>query len=483
MACLKYFLALAVISLSLQARAQFTEPLGGQPPATEKPSVADLDAQVAYQRAFEAVIWSMPAVAIYRMRAGAFENLGISDNGILAYSQPCSPRCELLTANNATPYVGAYSDLRKGPVVLEVPAKTAKGVLYGQIVDAWQTAIADVGPSGADKGEGGKYLLLPPGYQGPIPAGYLPIQSPSNRVAFAFRSIRLGGASNADAYAYARKLRMYYLAEAQNPPPQTFANPDAMRYPTLPFYDERYFDDLSAIISAEPVQERDKVMMGMLASIGIEPGKPFSPSPETRSAEKRAVVDAWFYLQQRAAARARDNVFWPGRHWSSLLIPDPNGGFKYVTDTSILLDDRGVQFFVGTYYPKVLDDHASTMYLAPFADKAGAALEAGKTYRFHFPADMPVQQFWSLTVYDQATWAFIYTKEMLAGLSSFDEGRLKANADGSVDLYIGPKAPEGMQSNWIPTAGKRPYPVVRFYGPTRAFWDKSFVMPDIEEVG
>ena len=86
-------------------------------------------------------------------------------------------------------------------------------------------------------------------------------------------------------------------------------------------------------------------------------------------------------------------------------------------------------------------------------------------------------------MYDQATWDFIYTKEMLAGLSSFDEGRLKANADGSVDLYIGPKAPEGMQSNWIPTAGKRPYPVVRFYGPTRAFWDKSFVMPDIEEVG
>ncbi len=168
-------LACAAFFGSLPSYAQVTEPLGGQPAPGSKPSTGDLGAQVAYQRAFEAVLWSMPAVSIYRMRAGAFEHLGISDNGILAMSQTCTPRCEVLTANNATPYVAAYSDLRKGPVVLEVPARTAKSVMYGQIVDAWQTAIADVGPSGADKGRGGKYLLLPPGYKKPIPKGYLVI--------------------------------------------------------------------------------------------------------------------------------------------------------------------------------------------------------------------------------------------------------------------------------------------------------------------
>lgn len=100
-------LTCAVLFGSLPAYAQVTEPLGGQPAPGARPSTSDLGAQVAYQRAFEAVLWSMPAVSIYRLRMGAFEHLGITNNGILAYSQTCTPRCEFLTANNATPYVGA----------------------------------------------------------------------------------------------------------------------------------------------------------------------------------------------------------------------------------------------------------------------------------------------------------------------------------------------------------------------------------------
>jgi hypothetical protein len=128
--------------------------------------------------------------------------------------------------------------------------RTAKSVMYGQIVDAWQAAIADVGPSGADKGEGGKNLLIPPGYKEPIPAGYLTIQSSSYRVVFAFRSVKLPGATDEDAFAYSRQLRMYYLSEASNPGPQKFVDLSDMRYPTLPFYDARYFQDLYDIVEA-----------------------------------------------------------------------------------------------------------------------------------------------------------------------------------------------------------------------------------------
>jgi hypothetical protein len=152
------------------------EPLGGQPSPGSKVSVSDLDEQVAYQRAFEATLWAMPASAIYRFRVGLLEQPGMADNVITAYSGPLHTYHELITPNQVTPYIGATSDLRKGPVVLEVPAKTDKGVLYGQVVDAWQATIADVGPSGLDKGAGGKYLFLPPGYKQPIPHGYFPIQ-------------------------------------------------------------------------------------------------------------------------------------------------------------------------------------------------------------------------------------------------------------------------------------------------------------------
>src|SRR5271156_4275609 len=176
-----------------------TEPLGGQPAPSAKPSVRDLEEQVAYQRAFEAVVWATPAVAIYRFRAGAFKEFGISDNEIIAYSNPATPLLEALTANNVTPYITAFTDLRNGPVVLEIPAKTDKTVMYGQIVDAWQATIADVGPSGEDKGAGGKYLLVPPGYKDSIPVGYIPIRTESYRIAFAFRSISLPGATDAEA--------------------------------------------------------------------------------------------------------------------------------------------------------------------------------------------------------------------------------------------------------------------------------------------
>jgi hypothetical protein len=134
------------------ARAQDgMEPLGGQPPAGATASVKDFDYQIKYQRAFEAVLWNMPAIAIYSFRRAAFDNLGVRDNDIIAYSAPATPKLEAITANSTTPYITAFTDLRQGPVVLEVPAASAEGSVYGQVVDAWQFTIADVGPSGLDR--------------------------------------------------------------------------------------------------------------------------------------------------------------------------------------------------------------------------------------------------------------------------------------------------------------------------------------------
>src|SRR5215468_238258 len=145
------------------------EPLGGQPPSGSTSSIKDFDYQIKYQRAFEAVLWNMPAIAIYSFRRAAFTDLGAKDNDIIAYSATATPKLEAITANSSTPYIAAYTDLRKGPVVLEVPAAGPEGSLYGQVVDAWQFTIADVGPIGVDKGEGAKLLFTPPDYKGESP--------------------------------------------------------------------------------------------------------------------------------------------------------------------------------------------------------------------------------------------------------------------------------------------------------------------------
>jgi hypothetical protein len=471
-------LALLIAAVAATTHTRRVE--GGQPVSGAKQSVASLDDEVAYQRAFDAILWAMPASAIYRLQVGLLEQPGMANNVIAAYSGPLHTNHELITANQVTPYIGAVSDLRKGPAVLEVPAKSAKAVLYGQVVDAWQSTIADVGPSGLDKGAGGKYLFLPPGYAGSIPDGYFAIRSTSYRIVLGFRSIHLAGATEADAYAYSKTLKMYPLSEAPHPGPTPIV--DGRPYPlhTLPFYDIRAFEDIHDIISVEPVRPRDQVMMGMLASIGIEPGKPFDPSAKLKAALERGVVDAYYYMQQLDTKLFASSLYWPDRHWSFVMVPDASKGFTFVTQDAVQIDKRAAAWFFFTFYPKVLTDRAATVYLAPIADTAGRPLQAGATYKVRVPADVPAKQFWSLTVYDRATWAFIKNPLDRAGLGSFNKGSMKMNADGSVDVYFGPSAPAGLESNWIPTMGKEPYPWLRLYGPEEAFWNKSFKMPDVE---
>lgn len=470
--------ALAVPTPAMAQDGQ--NPLGGQPASGSTPSTRDFDYQIKYQRAFEAVLWNMPAIAIYSIRRAAFDSLGMKDNDIIAYSAVGTPKLEAITANSTTPYIAAYTDLRKGPVVLEVPAAGPDGSLYGQVVDAWQFTIADVGPSGIDRGNGAKLLFTPPGYAEAVPDGYLHVASPNYRIAFAFRSVPAAGKTATDAHTYAQRLRMYYLSEAGNPPQQKFVDPIDQRYPTLPFYDGRHFEDMHAIMSVEPVREHDKVMMGMLKSLGIEKGKPFAPDETAKRAMNQAVVDVWFYLQDWYDHTPDTMRYWPDRHYVSLLQADNNKAFSFIYDDYVDLLPRAAEYFWCTYMPKMLSDAPATQYMMAMADKDGNLLEAGQLYKLDIPAEMPVKQFWAITVYDRATMSFIYSDLDRTTLSSYDLDKMKKNADGGVSIYVGPKAPEGLEANWIPTAGKRPLPAVRFYGPTDAFNNKTFKLADFE---
>ena len=458
------------------------DPLGGKPPFGSSLSVKDLDYQVKYQRAFEAVLWSMPAISQYGFFRGAY-GLGAENNTILAWSGPGKPNLEALTANNVTPYTTSQSDLRKGPVVVEVPKATDKAMLFGQIVDHWFITITDIGPIGVDKGKGAKVLFTPPGYTGKVPDGYIEVKSPSYRIDFAFRSIPTPKGTTADAVALSKMLKMYYLSELPNPKPTKFMDPIDMRFATLPRYDERWFQDLYDIVSVENAMPRDKVMMGMLASLGIENGKPYKPDEKTKKAMRQAAIDAYYYMQQRFRTPDPKEMWWKDRQWRNAFYSDPNGTFGWETADILDYDNRAIHpWFSATYFPTKVAKRPPTMYLATGMDKDGKLFEANKTYSLTVPADVPVKEFWSLTVYDMDTWAFIYTKEALAGLSSRDIPKMKKNSDGSVTLYLGPKAPKGLENNWIPTAGKTPYLMFRFYGPKDAFYDKSFKLEDVEMV-
>jgi hypothetical protein len=464
-----------------------TDPLGGKPPAGSKQSVKDLDYQVKYQRAFEAVLWSMPAVGMYAYwHAAADWDAG--PNTIIAWSKPATPYLEGVTGNNQTPYILSQTDLSKGPVVLEVPAATDKATLYGQVVDHWQISIADVGPSGLDKGRGGNILFTPPGYKGKVPAGYMEVKSPSYRITFAFRSIKSASGTTEDAYAYSKTIKMYYFSELPNPAPTKFVDPagTGKRWAALPHFDERWFEDLYAIFSVENAKPTDTYMMGMLESLGIEKGKPYQPDAKTKKAMRQAVADAYFYMQEKFMEMRTSIAWWPDRNWADSMYTDQDRGFRFEkhddTHHSMQIDPRAVHYFYGIYWPNKLSKQPATQYLMAMADKDGNELQAGKSYKLTVPKDVPVKQFWSLIVYDMETYSFIYSPQMRPGLSTFDMANMKKNEDGGVTIYFGPKAPPGLESNWIPTAGKKPFPIMRFYGGTEAFWDKSWKMPDVELV-
>ena len=225
-------------------------------------------------------------------------------------------------------------------------------------------------------------------------------------------------------------------------------------------------------------------MMGMLKTIGIEKGKPYNPAAKTKEIFRRAAIDGDFYMRDGYIDGVPAEMMWGAeRTWRDVFFTDPDGGFSWDTEGMLDYDNRAIRnWFNVIYFPAKVAERPATMYIDTPLDSDGNVFQAGKTYKLNVPKDVPVNKFWSLTIYDMATWAFIYTPEGKPGISSRDRDKMKLNADGSVDIYFGPKAPKGYENNWISTGGKVPFPLFRFYGPTEAIFNKTFVLNDVELV-
>jgi hypothetical protein len=243
-------------------------------------------------------------------------------------------------------------------------------------------------------------------------------------------------------------------------------------------FDESLFVSLSKMINEEPVLPRDKEMMGLLLTLGIEKGKDFKSDPATQATLKAAAQATHSWFMQSLLT---DGVqFWPDQKWLVPVSPiGPETGFKWETANLFDVDARGIGFFSFNTPPAKLG--AATFYLATYVDGQGAKLRGENTYRLHVPANVPVKQFWAVTLYDLETCGFIRDVTSV-GLDSYDQ-KMHRNDDGSVDLYFGPKAPAGHEANWIPTVSGRGYfPWFRFYAPDKPLFDKSWKLPDIEAV-
>lgn len=451
------------------------------PAVAQETSPSDLVARTTQRRAVEAVIWGMPAVNFDRMFQ-AMRKAGGTENQIVYWSGIPDWKNQTLTPNPSTVYVMPFIDTRgTDPMVLEIPPASG-GEITGTIMDAWQAALDDVGPAGVDKGKGGKYLILPPGYAGPIPEGFIRLAS-DTRMAYALLRSNVGSGSEADvakAVAYAKEVKLYPLSQATAPPATTFVDAASTVYDSTIPYDLRFLEALDRFVQREAWLDRDKAMIDQLKSVGIERGKPFEPGPETRKILEQAAGEAHALLEQRYEALFTP-TFYEGRQWALPVPHDLSEGLSnlFSKPGTYPVDDRGT--FFSFAFSSIKHLGSGQFYLVTIRDKDGKALDGGSTYKLTVPAKAPVSLYWSATVYDRDTHGLIRDQKW-SSRGSNSPG-LQPNADGSVDILFGPEAPAGKEPNWVPTrAGGRWEVIFRFYGPQKPLFEKTWRLPDIEHV-
>jgi hypothetical protein len=440
------------------------------------------DDSLKKSRAVEAAIWGMSAVNTDLMRQEMLTKTPGKVNQFIYWGRPLDWKNQTLTPNPDTLYFMAFYDTKAaGPMVLEVPPGDETGSLNGNIVTVWQTSLEDVGLLGIDHGAGGKFVILPPGYKDAVPDGYSILRSDTYG-GYALVRSNLRSRSDADvaaSIAYAKRAKFYPLAAAASPPETVFTDVKDVNFDTTIRYDSSFYRSLDRVVQSEPWIERDRAMIDQLRSIGIEKGKPFDPDAKTQAILTAAIGDAKVLLERRYDAGFP--VFYPGTHWTMPALPEAVDGQSstYANPDKYAVDARGVAY---TYaYIAIKRLGAGQFYLITIRDKDGQDYDGSKIYRLRVPADVPVAQYWSVTAYDRETHALI--RNMPRASRASNAADLQKNADGSVDIYFGPAAPAGKETNWVPTDPARKFELMaRFYAPEKEFFEKKWTLSDVEKI-
>lgn len=472
-----------------------------------------------FTRALDAFLNSYGGASAYAIRKGLL-SIGAEDNTVTLYPELMDSKSLFLTANADTVYYFSIVDLTKGPTVVEQPPM---GV--GTINDMWFGWIIDVGFPGPDRGEGGRYLLLPPGYDGPVPeGGFYVARSKTNRVIYASRGYLVdndpkptvenikknmkiypytpGGVGTSIATALEGKVRL----EVNPPVPETkFLEASGKAFNTIPPSDYSFFEMINANVQAEPADSYDPELAGQLAAIGIVKGKEFNPDDRMKKilTDAAAVGNAASrVLNWRFSGPHPDWSYYPDSMWGNMLW---QGGANFETPPPMITKDglfdplpptgaRTLDSKTAFYFGYTLDSPGMIMrlpkvgsqYLMGFLDANKNDLDGGKTYKVTLPKDIPAAAFWSFTLYDNQSRSMLQTPQGYprAGSQSYPSPAAEAEPDGSTTIYFGPTQPEGVKrGNWIQTMpGKGWFALLRLYSPLESFFTKEWRLSEIELV-
>ena len=472
-----------------------------------------------FTRALNAFNNSFRGASAYAIRKG-FQSIGAEDNTVVIFSELMDSKSLFLTANADTVYYLSVVDLTKGPMVIEQPP-----LGLGTINDMWFSWIIDIGFPGPDRGEGGKYLIVPPGYDGPLPeGGFYVAKSRTNRVLYAARSFLKDNDPKPTVDLIKKTLRIYPYTPggfgtsiatalegkvklAKNPavPETKFVEASGKAFNTIPPSDYTFFEMINENIQDEPADSYDVELAGQLAAIGIAKGKPFQPDERMKKilTDAAAVGNAFGRALNWRYAEAHPHwAYYEDSAWGSMLW---EGGYDFETAPPEFTKEgmfkpfppsgaRTLDSRAAFYYAYTLDSPGMIMripgvgsqYLMGFLDADKNPFDGGKTYKVTLPPDIPAAAFWSLTVYDNQSRSMLDTPQRYprAGSQSYPTPAAEANADGSTTVYFGPELPEGVKpGNWIQTApDKGWFVILRLYSPLETFFTKKWRPSEISVV-
>jgi hypothetical protein len=432
--------------------------------------------QIDFSRGIEVFLNGIPGASMVAIRTGS-RAVGGVDGTVGIFQNLMDSKSLFLTGNTESIYYATWIDLKNGPIVVESPPN-----VLGVVNDFWFRYVCDLGNAGSDKGKGGKYLILPPGYKGPVPKGYFVLKSPTYGNLVLGRGFMKDGSPKAAAESIKQHMRVYPLSEVAQPHPPKFVELSGREMNTVHSNDFRFYEELNQIVQEEPEDSYGPDMMGLFNAIGMVKGKPFAPDARMKAILTDAVAVG------NAVARSIDfrnrsseAKIYPDRHWNTPFI---GGSYQWLTKGGARNFDARTMFFyaatVNTPAMAVAMPGTGSQYALANFDSKGDVLDGGKTYRLRVPANVPVKDFWSIVLYDTQTRSMLQTDQQFPSFSS--ETSPKKNADGSVDVYFSPTRPADA-ANWVQTIpGKSWFTIFRLYGPLQPWFDRSWKLNDFERV-
>lgn len=459
---------------SVDTRIGKLEFFDGVPSAETADKVFD---NIDFARGVEAFLNGIPGASLVAIRAG-LRDVGAVGSTVGIFEQLMDSKSLYLTANTETVYFWNWLDLKDGPVVVETPPN-----ILGVVDDFWFRYVTDLGNAGPDKGKGGKYLFVPPGYTGALPtSGYFIVKPPTYGNLLFGRAFMQHGDPRPGVASLKATLRIYKLADAARPPETKFINMSGKVMNTVHANNFKFFEEVNQIIQEEPAGVYGPDMTGLFMAIGMEKGKPFAPDARM----KKILTDSVAVGNATARAidfrnRDKETLIFPDRRWTTPFV---GGSYEWLRNGGRNFDARTLFFYAATIDTPAMAvamPGIGSQYAASNLDAMGKPFDGGKNYRLRVPANVPAKDFWSVVVYDTQTRSMLQTDQQFPSLSS--EKSLQKNADGTVDVYFGPKPPAGKSANWIQTVpGKSWFTIFRLYGPLQPWFDKQWKLDDVVEV-